>query len=133
MSPEFLIALTGIITALITGSIALYNARHAARKDLVDTLQEETERLGQRIQILEQEKTARSGEYDKLLQRVFILEADNATLKLRIVTLEADNVRLVTENRKLQVKIGDLEDALLQKQDRSSPRKKASKTIKEEK
>ena len=97
MSTELLIALTGIITALITGGVAFYNARHAARKDIVDILQEEAERLANRISVLEQEKAERDAQYEKLLQRVFVLETDNAKLKQRIITLEAENARLREE------------------------------------
>lgn len=121
ISPEFLVALTGVLTALVTGGIALYNARHTARKDLVDILQEEIERLTQRVIILEQEKTEKDEQYGALLQRVFALETDNAALKQKIITLEAENVRLIAQNKELQNKVRVMEKHL---KDRDKEKKK---------
>lgn len=111
IGPEFLVALAGVLTALVTSGIALYNAWHVVHRDIVDTLQEEVERLTKRIVFLEQEKTTRDEQYEVLRQRVFGLEADNAALKLRVVSLETENNHLVKQNKELQQKVKAVEQS----------------------
>jgi len=111
-SPELLVAIGGILTALITGGLSWYNARHAAKKDLVNFLQGEIERLTKRIVALEQETDTKDKEYEMLRQRVFALESDNATLNQKIITLEAENVRLIAQNKELQRKVKVMEKHL---------------------
>jgi len=109
MKPELLIAISGLVTALLTGALAFYNASHAAKKDMIALLQQEITRLQGRVTTLEKEKAEKTTQYDELLARVFALEADNAALKIRIKALEDENARLIEENGLLQLKIQGLE------------------------
>jgi chromosome segregation ATPase len=108
MSPELLIAISGLVTAVITGALSFYNARHTARKDIIAVLEDEITRLTARIVTLEQERDEKNKQYNELQARVLSLEADNATLKAKVEALEVENARLVQENEGLQERIGEL-------------------------
>ena len=94
LSPELLVAIGGILTALGTSGIAWYNARRSARKDLVATLQGEIERLNARLVKWEEVGAKRDEQRESLLRRVLTLETDNATLRQRVTNLESENVLL---------------------------------------
>jgi len=111
-NPELLVAFAGILTAIITGAIAWHNARHAAKKDIVEILRGEVERLTNRIILLEQERDEKAKQYNELREKVRLLEAANTRLKREINELQTENSELRNQNDSLQKRIGELEAKL---------------------
>lgn len=53
MTPEFILALSGLLTGVVGGGIAIYTAQKAARRDEYEAVREEINRLQSRVEHLE--------------------------------------------------------------------------------
>ena len=81
MTPEIILALSALMTAIVTGVISIITSRKSARKDEVQLLREEVARLQKRISDLEKEKEDWQTKYDQLHEEVILLRDENSELR----------------------------------------------------
>lgn len=82
LTPETIIAISGLLTALLVGFGQLRSNRLLARKDEMELMRGEIERLQRRVSDLEDKNTSLNGEIDILRQENGLLREEIITLRL---------------------------------------------------
>jgi hypothetical protein len=89
MTPELVIAISALITGLLSAGGAYINHRRGARKDEVVMLREEVERLQKRVTELERDNDGWRTRYDELYNDLLTSRRENAWLR---VVLERNGI-----------------------------------------
>lgn len=115
MTPEMIVAISGLITAILAAvGLFIVNLR-TVRKDEVILLREEVGRLQTRVKTLEEEKQKLSGDYDAIMESNIKLKEIISNLTIQINRLEEENKKLKEENIHLGNQIKALQTMLERK------------------